>query len=194
MSIDEVRLKLLIDEDDIKKAITKYSRGLDRHDENLIASAFHSNAVDIHGDEPRDIPEFIEWGNRLHSTHTRSHQHFLATQTIEVDGDTAHAETYVLFALWRQQDELVDLSGGRYIDRLERRDGIWAISERVMLLDWSSEIAQGTDVKSTLARYQRGHWSSADLSYRRPLAWDEGEAAMPNNRFDSLLNPEDHRD
>ena len=31
------------------------------------------------------------------------------------------------------------VSGGRYIDRLERRDGRWAIVARVCLVEWQSE-------------------------------------------------------
>ena len=31
------------------------------------------------------------------------------------------------------------LSGGRYVDRLERRDGRWAIVDRVCVVEWNAE-------------------------------------------------------
>jgi hypothetical protein len=63
------------------------------------------------------------------------------------------------------------LSGGRYVDRLERRDGRWAIVDRECVVEWNAEstsllsdevLALLTDIKS--ATHDRN-----DPSYTRPL-------------------------
>jgi len=180
----ETQLQALLDENAIVKALTRYTRGIDRHEEALIESAFHPDGVDHHGDGMRGPQELSTWGNDLHSAHTRSHQHFLANPTIELDGERAHSEVYVLFVLWKRNEPSVDISGGRYIDRWEKRDGDWGIVERVVVVDWTAEAPQGTDTKGTLASYAGGSWGPEDPSYRRPLTWNaEASAETPFGRL-----------
>jgi Ring hydroxylating beta subunit. len=187
MTINEADLQLLLDERDILRCVTRYARGIDRHDAELIESAFHPDSLDHHGGDTRNPEDLAQWGNELHATHTRRHSHFLANSTIEIDRDVAHSETYVLFALWRRHDAVVDISGGRYVDRLERREREWRIVERVVVVDWTAETAEGKDTKGTLARYARGSWDTDDVSYRRPLSWSaEDDATL---RFGDLLTP-----
>jgi hypothetical protein len=61
--------------------------------------------------------------------------HGLLNSTIEIDGDTAHSETYYLFVA-RNQDETMWMAGGRYVDRLERRAGEWKIALRTNFIEW----------------------------------------------------------
>ena len=65
-------------------------------------------------------------------------QHHLTNSTVELDGDRADAETYFV-AVHRRPGPPVSVGqfGGRYLDRLERRDGAWRINERVVVHDWS---------------------------------------------------------
>ncbi|MHA6695635.1 nuclear transport factor 2 family protein [Homoserinimonas sp. A520] len=187
MTIDQSDLRLLLDEREILKCVTRYARGIDRHDVEIIESAFHPGSTDHRGGDTRGREELAEWANELHATHTRLHSHFLSNSTIDVDGDTAHSETYVLFTLWRRNEALVDISGGRYVDRLERRSGQWRIVERVVVVDWTAEAAEGKDTKGTLARYARGSWDADDVSYRRPLSWSAEDDAT--RQFGELLSP-----
>jgi len=174
MNNDE-KLQALLDEREIIQALTRYTRGLDRHDDALIESAFWPDATDWHADAARTPAELATWGNDLHATHTRGHQHFLSNFTIELDGDQAHVETYVNFVLWRRNAPMVDISGGRYLDRMERRNGEWRIAERVVVVDWTSEAPEGTDPKGTLKHYVWGSWGAEDPSFARPLS---GEVAL----------------
>ena len=48
------------------------------------------------------------------------------TVLYEIDGDVAHAETYWFYGA-KNRDGSNWLAGGRYLDRLERRDGAWRI-------------------------------------------------------------------
>ena len=62
-------------------------------------------------------------------------------------------------------------SSGRYIDRFERRDGKWAIAERICLVEarddnWGPE---GMEVNSAYVEAKR---DAGDVSYMRPLKID----------------------
>ena len=62
--------------------------------------------------------------------------HHLTNQTIHLDGDVAASESYYSgFMLERHDDgeQRTIQMVGRYLDRLERRDGEWRISERVVV-------------------------------------------------------------
>ena len=48
----------------------------------------------------------------------------------------AHTETYYLF-VGRNRDESNWIAGGRYLDRLERRDEQWRIAPRTNAIEWS---------------------------------------------------------
>ena len=72
--------------------------------------------------------------------------HSLLNSTIDIDGDSAHSETYYQFVARNHpfaegQEETVMLAGGRYIDRFERRmvDGrpAWKIALRTNIIEWS---------------------------------------------------------
>jgi hypothetical protein len=62
----------------------------------------------------------------------------LSNAQIEVDGDRAWSESYwdVLLRV-RGEEGITDITGGgRYLDYLERRDGLWAIVHRRSVHDW----------------------------------------------------------
>jgi hypothetical protein len=61
-----------------------------------------------------------------------------------VRGDRAVGECYVIANA--TADGTDTLSGGRYIDAYERRNGVWKIASRTFVLDWSQ--AQPTSYES----------------------------------------------
>src|ERR1700748_3253450 len=128
MAERDPELQRLIDRQAIIDCIYRYSRGLDRHDSDLLASVFHEDAVDNHGNFVGYIPEFIKWGNAGHEAKYRAHMHNITTHSADIQGDVAHPESYVIFVLRSQDDKTVNVGGGRYIDRLEKRNGEWKIA------------------------------------------------------------------
>src|SRR6202042_2115375 len=65
-------------------------------------------------------------------------QHFLGQHLINVDGDVATSEVYFQ-AVMRYEVEGIDwdfVSVGRYLDRWERRDSEFKISQRCVVYDW----------------------------------------------------------
>jgi hypothetical protein len=95
----------------------------------------------------------------------------ITTHTVEIDGDTAHAESYVLVTLLNHDGETARFINGRYIDRLEKRDGGWRIAVRRSTV----EVMVSADASGLTARlfteqgYPKGTRDRRDLSYARPL-------------------------
>ena len=86
---------------------------------------------------------------------------------MEIDCDEAHAETYHLFAgTEREPANHMTISGGRYVDRPERRDGRWAIVDRVCVVEFLSE-SQSLLTGQAIALVPRGGADSA-LTARGP--------------------------
>jgi hypothetical protein len=165
------RLQELCDRAEILDCLHRYARGMDRLDRELLRSAYHDGAIDDHVGFVGPVDNFIDWAFAYHATQTR-HQHYLMNHTADVAGDEAHAETYYMF-VGTDKDPAKPLivSGGRYIDRFERRDGRWAIAARVCLVEWQSdatsllspEAIELLDSAQTVAR------DTSDNSYDRPL-------------------------
>ena len=168
MSEHSPEIQRLLDRQAILDCLHRYSRGLDRHDEEVLASAFHEDAIDHHGDFVGTPRDFVPWANELHATTWAGHTHFLDLNNLEIDGDTAHSECYVFWVLRRKDGSGVDLGGGRYLDRLERRDGEWRIAARELVVDWICRAAAGM-FEDVSARYPVGTWDRSDPSYRRPF-------------------------
>jgi hypothetical protein len=157
----------LLDLQAIRDCLNRYSRGLDRHDEEILASAFHEDAIDHHGDFIGPIEVFVPWANEQHEAEWAAHTHFIVNNNVELDGLTAHSEAYVLYVLRRKDGEKVDLGGGRYLDRFEKRDGEWRIAQRELVIDWFCQ-ADGS-AYGTVSSYPTGAWDRSDPSYRRPF-------------------------
>lgn len=133
-----------VDPHDIRSAIDdalrRYTRGIDRLDGALVASAFHPGAELVdYGPAPLTVEAFVEHalgslGRRFVAT-----QHRLSNTTIAIDGGAATVESYVLAFHVEQVDDGQRLHtfNGRYIDRFEERDGAWKITRRTLRNDWS---------------------------------------------------------
>lgn len=165
------RVQELLDRNDILECMHRYARGMDRQDRALLRSAYHDDAVDDHGGFVGPVEEFIDWAFAYHSSQTR-YQHYLTNHLAEVIGDQAHAETYYLFiGTSCDPHAALTVAGGRYVDRLERRGGRWAIVARLCLIEWKSEMTSLTSPKflASLARIQTVAHDLTDSSYIRPL-------------------------
>jgi hypothetical protein len=165
------QVRQLTDRAEIRECMMRYARGMDRRDRDLLRSAYHDGAVDDHVGFVGEVDEFIDWAFAYHATQTR-YQHYLLNHTAELAGDTAHAETYYLFVgTDREPANHMTSSGGRYVDRLERRDGRWAIVARVCVVEWITESTSSIteEVIGMLSPLQTPTKDRTDPSYARPL-------------------------
>jgi hypothetical protein len=102
------------------------------------------------------------------------HTHNITTHTCEIDGDTAHAESYVNVILLGIDGGTAQFISGRYLDRLERRDGAWRIALRrstVEVMFAADASVLQTSFFQQLG-YIKGSRDRQDPSYRRPLTMD----------------------
>ena len=161
------RVQALLDKEDIREVLMRYARGIDRHDAELASSAYHPGAVDDHGAFIGTGDGLVEFANRVHAGHWVQHQHYISNLTIDLDGDIAHCESYFIATL-KRRDGVVDVSGGRYVDRMERKQGKWAIAARACLVEWSAEMQPGSSAFPA-DLFLQGCWDRDDPSYNRPL-------------------------
>ncbi len=165
------RLGELLDRQDILDALTRFARGMDRFDREAFLSAFHTDAEIAAGPFVGQPAALYDWARDLHDQGQSATQHVLLNHSCDLDGDSAHTETYYLFAA-RNRDDSNWIAGGRYIDRFERRDGQWRVASRSTVIEYSGLLptlpipfgdVPGIDLNGIVAR------DTSDLSYRRPL-------------------------
>ncbi len=166
------RLQQLLERQDIHDCLVRFSRGMDRFDRDLFLSAFHDDAVISAGEYVGGPVTLYDWAVGMHEQGQKATHHNLLNHTCEIYGDTAHTETYYLF-VGRNLDESNWVAGGRYIDRLEKRNGEWKIALRTNAIEWSGVVPTA---EVPFAEVEDLHLnglpsrSKDDPSYRRPLA------------------------
>lgn len=146
----EKRLRDLADQQEIAAVLNAYAHGVDRRQGALVMSCFHADATFQYLDEtPAPVAAFFAAtgpnGEGLATTH-----HLLSNHMVAIQGDAADSQIYVwgyhlisadapdrppLFPAKGKAYGVV--IGGRYVDRFERRDGLWRISQRRLVFDWS---------------------------------------------------------
>jgi ketosteroid isomerase-like protein len=176
MSDLEATIRMLADRQAIRDCLATYCRAVDRLDRELLLSVYHEDAVDDHGVFVGSREAFADWVIAFHGRAQHATQHIITNHVCELDGDTAHCETYWMFAAMNTQGEPLTLSGGRYIDRFERRDGRWAIALRKLVGDWAGTPGGALLSAEGRAALNGGVHQSRDrldTSYERPLRFDE---------------------
>ena len=165
------RLEILLQRQEILDCLTRFSRGMDRFDRELFLSAFHADATIAAGDFVGGPADLYAWASAMHEQGQIATNHNLLNHTCDIAGDTAHTETYYLF-VGRNRDDTNWIAGGRYLDRVERREGAWRIALRTNAIEWSGLVptmpipyADVPDIhlNGTPSR------SREDPSYQRPL-------------------------
>ncbi len=128
--------------------IHAYCRGIDRRDLALVRACYHDDATDHHGSFVGSADEYIVWVDGLLARY-RFTTHALSQITIEF-GDApdsipdsivnqAAAETYGI-SIHRGDPAKPHqnlATSFRYLDRFERRAGVWKIASRVAIGEWS---------------------------------------------------------
>jgi hypothetical protein len=175
------RLVQLLERQDILDCLTRFSRGMDRFDRELFLSAFHPDAVIAAGEYVGPPDALYAWASSLHEAGQSATMHNLSNVTCEIDGEVAHTETYYLF-VGRNRDETNWVAGGRYIDRLEKRNGAWKIALRTNAIEWSGMVptmaipfadVPGIHLNGAPSRDRQ------DPSYQRPLVNRRAANVLP---------------
>ena len=161
MSALTPELQELVDRQKIYHVLTSYCQALDRCDVNLMKQVYWEDGFDDHGVFAGNAQEFAEFIIKGIQEWFEVTMHAICNIHMELDGDVAHTESY-LFAYhkikgtpakiegWFGEEYLKKFAGhvadgvgqdffygGRYCDRLEKRNGIWRIQKRVVVMDWN---------------------------------------------------------
>lgn len=175
-------LQKLVDRQEIQDCIMRYCSGVDRFDRAMLLSVYHPDATDDHGTFVGSATDFIDWALAYHSKYQHGHQHYVLNHRCDLDGDTAHTETYWLFNGVNKMGPSNSIHGGRYLDRFEKRDGKWAIAARKCIIEWGGALGDMAIPNELLAAYAATGVASRDSndpSYLRPLVIERAAAVLP---------------
>lgn len=122
----------------IAETLALYCRGIDRCDPQQLAAAFTPDAAIDYGDGARPVAEVIP-GLMAGLGAMRVTQHNITNMVMRIHGERAKAETncVALHIIPSPEGEIELVVGGRYLDRLEKREGRWLIAERLYVMDWN---------------------------------------------------------
>lgn len=166
----EARIDALLDREEIADCLTRMARGADRLDRDLFLSGMHGDAITSAGPFVGGPEDLWDWSRALQEKAYSATFHKLLNHSFDIDGDTAHVETYYFFVGCMGETNL--LAGGRYIDRFERRGGVWGLAMRNNYVEWTSAVpAMGSPLGEIpdLALNGLPSRSKDDPSYQRPL-------------------------
>lgn len=173
MEVDiDTRLQEFLDKQEIHEVLMRYCRGIDRCDLDLVLSAFHEDAYDNHTGKAELAYERFPKVLKVAESNVKRTSHNICNEFVEVRGDVAASESYLL-AYHRIEDhgrEMDWLLGGRYLDRLERRNGEWRIAYRTVVFDWErfDEVGEKPEDHSVAGWFtwaHQGDRTRGDFSY-----------------------------
>jgi len=157
----EAMLQLVYDRQQIIEVLHRYARAIDRCDVELLKSVYHDDATDAHGSFDGNAHEFAEFMVPRLKEQTSYGIHHVTNELVEIDGDRAIAESCLfgyhrvpggrksvekffgeayadrVEAQGRIDEEQEYFTGGRYLDKLLKRDGIWRIWRRRITVEWN---------------------------------------------------------
>ena len=172
----EAKLQDMMDRQAILDCIRRNSRGNDRFDVDLVTSSYHDDGVHELGQKQISGREYGEHANHSHAALFDVNLHHVTMHTCEIDGDVAHAESYNIGIFMDKGSETGRILSGRYLDRLEKRDGQWGITLRRATVEIAVEgkatLPNGAALPGS--NYLKGDRDRSDPSYERPLSTTSG--------------------
>jgi len=128
MTGDAVRV--LADRDEIHDIMMRYSHGVDQREMEIVRACFAPDLTTVgwgpgEGFDRDALIRFISGVG-----HFRETMHMMGNQLIEVSGDTASMDTFAQLTHRLDGDPEKLLVSSRYVEKLTRRDGEWAITQR----------------------------------------------------------------
>ena len=171
----QAAIEELLAKQEITELLYRYCRGIDRLDWDLVRSCYHDDAYDDHSIFRGSPDEFVAFFREFLTPMTGT-THTIANILITVDGDVAGSESHILawHGLPAEGDgPAKDLTAsGRYVDRLERRNGEWKIAHRIVVFEWTriepvgGQFEVGPEVAMVWSRRDRDDPSYAALEHR----------------------------
>ena len=154
--------------DEIRSVLNRYCRAADRGDEEMLRSVYHPDGIDEHGTNFVGLGwEFAAFAAKSARENLRFAvmQHHITSINIEVHGDSAAAETYVLALHVPVSGPQIAMVGGRDLDRFEKRGGEWKIAYRRFVHDLDVQLPAERAFADGIGTYFEGTGTPTDSSY-----------------------------
>ncbi len=152
MTAQSSDLQSLLDRAAIHDVYVRYFQGVDSGYVEQVRDCFTDDLRAIHHGVPpmQGLDQFMDWLEPYFQSREgkgpggfmKAATHFLGNLIFErLDGDEAEVEAYALSFLVRagDPDDVVEVRGLRYLDRLRRDGHRWQICDRRHTLDWTTE-------------------------------------------------------
>jgi len=162
------RIDIVIAKDEIRDLHAVYMRALDRLDAVLQRTVFWPDATTDYGFFKGSGDAFVDFAQDLLSRHVANH-HMIGQSLIDVEGNVAFGEVYYsafhrVIEEGSAQDMII---AGRYVDRYERREGVWKIAHRSELIDWARKEPAADSFLASLPDALLGARGAEDRSSQR---------------------------
>jgi ketosteroid isomerase-like protein len=170
----EAAIDRMLARDAIREVLARYARAIDRADAPLLKSCYFADAIEEHGSSFTGnahtyvdvaMPRVLQMGVM---------QHLLGNSHVDLQGDVAFVETYIwTFARFRKDGRDWDtFTGGRLMDRFERRAGDWKIAHRRTIFDWNRDVPASEGwclgyMNPAAPGFRKGTKGDGDPSYER---------------------------
>lgn len=137
-----VPMSEMVDTFALQQLAWTYCHAIDRGDLKLLRTLYHDDAIDDHGPLFRGSPdEYVAWLPTM-LAHWESTSHVISNMLFLIDGHQAEGELAVLaYHRTPGPDSREVIARGRYLDRYEKRDGVWRFLRRSLVLDSMEERA-----------------------------------------------------
>ena len=157
-----------------------YCHAIDRRDYELLRTLYHEDAIDDHS--PMycgPASGFIDWLPAM-MENWEATAHIIGNMLFLIDGDHAEGELTSM-AYHRTKDGTREfIAHGRYIDRYEKRGGVWKFLRRSLVLDWSEERETAQPGNFDLTGIALGRAGANDPCYERLPMFRADRAARPS--------------
>jgi hypothetical protein len=161
-------VRYLKDRADILDCIQRECRARDRQDVAQIAGCWWEDGADEHGPIITRVPDYPARANMGHSMNFHMTSHNITNQVLEITGDTAHCESYVMGGLFWLDGITTTIAFGRYLDRLEKRNGEWRMHTRKCTIEMTADCDPNWVHSKNVQGFLKARWDGKDPSYERP--------------------------
>jgi hypothetical protein len=139
--IEAAAVERLLTIQTITDRIHQYSRAVDRLDAEMLLDVYWPDGTDDHGIFCGSAPDYVDWVMKYVGAWISTH-HDNGNVMVDIDGDTAWSECHWTgyYRLPHPEGYTDLVSAGRYLDRFERRGGVWRIAHRTCVSDWNNSV------------------------------------------------------
>lgn len=138
MTNENAGLQTVLDRIAIEDCLLRYCHAVDRCDADLLRGVYWPDAIDDHVFWRGHAEAFVEFCIPVLRSRDQT-MHAISNILIRLDGDEARVQCYfnAYERVKRKDGTANDVTMfGRYLDRMEKRDGEWRIADRKVQLDW----------------------------------------------------------